>query len=241
MVSMQMSFLSQIVGIALLGSSLVIASVAGAVEEQSATPTQSESETSWTLSPDERASVSKVETGVRSNIEVARGAISKADADDVVKVREQLEQARNGLEAILQASPGVRIKAQIYAAATRIQVEDSADVVVTLGEIQQELSELKTARSAPVVQGHVKAAEQYLNDGEKRAAFEALQAADQEVVLDRPDVPAAETYYLVNVALAALENQDTEVVVEALNAASRSFDAFTNAFGTTGAGAPATS
>ena len=60
-------------------------------------------------------------------------------------------------------------------------------------------------------------------------------------MLDRVDVPAAETYYLVNVAIAALANNDPEVVVQALEAASQSFTAFATAFGMPESGAPATS
>jgi hypothetical protein len=135
----------------------------------------------------------------------------------------------------------VRIKSQLYAAATRIPVEDSENVVETLGEISQELSGMTTAASAPAVRGHVEAAEQLLKDGQKEAAFQALQAADEQVVLDRIDVPAAETYYLVNVAIAALANNDPEVVVQALEAASQSFTAFATAFGMTESGSPATS
>ena len=100
---------------------------------------------------------------------------------------------------------------------------------------------MTTAASAPVVRGHVEAAEQLLKDGQKEAAFQALQAADEQVVLDRVDVPAAETYYLVNVAIAALANNDPEVVVQALEAASQSFTAFATAFGMTESGSPATS
>jgi hypothetical protein len=235
------------VGAALLGWTLVIAGAisVGAEEETSPVTTisQPESQGSWTFNPDDRGVISKAGTEVRSNIESARGAISKADSLEATnaKVRDQLEQAKAGLETILDASPAVRIKSQLYAAATRIPVEDSENVVETLGEISQELSGMTTAASAPAVRGHVEAAEQLLKDGQKEAAFQALQAADEQVVLDRIDVPAAETYYLVNVAIAALANNDPEVVVQALEAASQSFTAFATAFGMTESGSPATS
>ena len=205
------------VGAALLGGALVIAGAIGVGAEEETAPattiSQPESQGSWTFSPDDRGIISKAGTEVRSNIESARGAISKADSVGATnaKVRDQLEQAKAGLETILDASPAVRIKSQLYAAATRIPVEDSENVVETLGEISQELSGMTTAASAPVVRGHVEAAEQLLKDGQKEAAFQALQAADEQVVLDRVDVPAAETYYLVNVAIAALAAENFQV------------------------------
>ena len=241
----QTCFTGRTIGAALLGWSLVITgAVAVSAEEtvSSAVKTeQSESQPSWTVNADDRAAVSQAGTEVRSNIEGARGAMAETESDDVATVRDQLEQARLGLETILNASPGVRIKSKIYAAATSIPAEDSENVVQALGEIQQDLSTMTAAESVSAVQDQVKTAEQYLKDGEKRAAFEALQAADERVVLDRADVPAAETYYLVNVAIAALANDDPEVAVQALDAASQSFAAFASAFGMTEAGAPGTS
>ena len=100
---------------------------------------------------------------------------------------------------------------------------------------------MTTAASAPAVREHVQAAEQYLKDGEKEAAFEELQAADAQVVLGRADIPAADTYYLVNVAIAALANDYPEVAVQALDAASQSFAVFANTFGMVDSKAPATS
>ena len=241
----QSRFTGRTIGAALLGWSLVITgAVAVSAEEtvSSAVKTeQSEFEPSWTFSRNDRAAVSQAGTEVRSNIESARGAMAETESDDVATVRDQLEQARVGLETILNASPGVRIKSKIYAAATSIPAEDSENVVQVLGEIQQDLSTITAAESVSAVQDQVKTAEQYLKDGEKRAAFEALQAADERVVLDRADIPAAETYYLVNVAIAALANDDPEVAVQALDAASKSFAAFASAFGMTEAGAPGTS
>ncbi|MFP8874467.1 MAG: YfdX family protein [Myxococcota bacterium] len=241
----QTRFAGRTVGAALLGWSLVITGAVAVSAEEAASSAakteQSEFQASWTFSPDDRAAVSQAGTEVRSNIEGARGAMAETDSDDVATVREQLEQARLGLETILTASPAVRIKTQLYAAATRIPVEDSENVVQALGEIERELSGMPAAASASAVRDHVKAAEQHLKDGEKRAAFEALQAADEQIVLDRADVPAAETYYLVNVAIAALANDDPEVAVQALDAASQSFAAFASAFGMTEAGAPGTS
>ncbi len=186
----------------------------------------------WNFEGAPSESVSKAGVAISARIEKARDEIKEGfsegtpGAEDVTGVSEDLAAAVGELETILDASPAVRIKGQIYAAAMGIPAGEEDAVVASLGAIQNQLAELPNWPSVEQARSHVKTAKVQLESGEKEAAFESLKAADGSVVLGSGDIPAAETYYLVNVALAALAQQDADTAGKALEAAQQSADAF---------------
>ena len=114
-----MELIARGMGVTLLAAFLVFAGALGATAEEKSGPGSQGAEVSttedgWNVLPKDRDAVSKVGRDVRSNLEGARGAMSQPDTEeDGTAVRVQLEQAKVGLETILEASPGVRIKAQL--------------------------------------------------------------------------------------------------------------------------------
>jgi len=206
--------------------------VASSHEEATSAVEESAAGQPWNFERAPGASVSKAGVAISARIEKARDEIKDSFSEGtsgpegVQEVSEGLVEVRGELETILDASPAVRIKGQIYAAAMGIPAGEGDTVVASLGVIQSQLAELPDWPSVEQARSHVKTAKLQLESGEKEAAFESLKAADGSVILGSGDIPAAETYYLVNVALAALAHQDAETAGKALEAAQQSAEAF---------------
>jgi len=204
-----------------LGASLASASAAGQGEGSTAEPVAGA--TLWNLDAAQHAAVEASATQVRERIAAAREARAAGRPDDATA---SLEQARTMLEGVLDASPAVRAKSRIWVAQNVVPHESSENVLEYLGTIDDELAAMERyAAVDPAKQQLAKAAE-HLKKGEPTEAAGALQAANEAVALGAAETPAAETFYLVNIALAAIAQSDDAVAEEVLEAAQRSADAF---------------
>lgn len=206
------------------------------VGADSETPAQAvfekEPDRAWNFGSASAASVPGAGSQIRDRIVKAHGDISEslsgseAEMGDVQDIALELAAARGQLEEILDASPAVRIKGHLFAAAQAIPAGDGESVTQQLGTVEAELEAAPDWPSVERTRMHVEAAQKQMAQGEVEAAFESLKAADDQVVLASRDMTAAETYYLVSVALAALVHQDPSVAVQALEAARQSVDAY---------------
>lgn len=209
--------------------------VSGALSLGAAPPAGGSEDRAWNFGDAKGVSTPETGSQIRDRIDRARGEIAEAgvgeDAanESVQSVAMDLSEARGQLEAILDASPAVRIKGHIFAAAQAIPTGDPDSVIEQIGSAQEELASAPAWPSVEKTREHVEAARQQLTDGDAEAAFASLQAADGQVVLGSRDRNAAETYYLVSLALAALVHQDTTVALQALEAAQQSAEAYVTA------------
>ena len=208
---------------------------AGALSLGGASPLGGPEVPAWNFG--DAKSVSTPETGsqIRDRIDRARGEIAEAGVGEEVAsesvqfVAMELSEARGQLEAILEASPAVRIKGHLFAAAQAIAAGDRESVIEQLGSVEGELASVPDWPSVEKAREHIEAARQQLADGDAEAAFASLNAADEQVVLGSRDRNAAETYYLVSLALAAWVHQEPTVALQALEAAQQSADAYVTA------------
>lgn len=191
-----------------------------------------EGDSAWNFAVSESDSTTEIGFRIRDRIVQARGEIGQGMTENetetkrVRNVATGLSEAAGQLERILEASPAVRIKDYLFGAAQAIPGGDQETVSQKLGGVEGELESVPNGPAVERARAHVKAARDQWAKGNKEAAFESLKAADDQVVLPSRDRIAAETYYLVRVALAALAHEDTTVAAEALKAAEHSAEAY---------------
>ena len=176
----------------------------------------------WNLAPDQQAAVGQSAAQARDRIAEARQARADGKPENALT---SLEQARTMLEGVLDASPAVRAKSRLWVAQNVAPHESSEAVLGYLESIQAELAALQSYAAAGPAKEHLDRATEHLKKGESVEAVAELQAANEAVTLGAAETPAAETFYLVNIALAAIAQSDDAVAEEVLEAAQKSADA----------------
>lgn len=209
--------------------------VAGALSLGASSPAGEPAGPAWNFNDAQGFSAPEAGSQIRDRIqrvhgEIAGGAVGEEAASESVEaVAMELAEARVQLEAILDASPAVRIKGHIFTAAQAIPMGDPGSANEQISSAEQELASVPDWPAVEKAREYVQAARKHLADGDAEAAFESLKSADDQVVLGSRDRNAAETYYLVSLALAAVIQQDATVALQALEAAQQTADAYVTA------------
>jgi len=203
------------------GSSL--ASAVAPPSNLEAVPAESEDRSSrvWNLTPGEQSALAAKGATARALIESARIAAAAGESDSALS---QLEQARTLLEGVMDASPAIRTKSRLWVAMNMAALEESERVLEYMGEVDDEIAAMASYAEVDAVRARVAEARHLLGAGQGPEAAAALEAAGEAVELGRADVPTAEAFYLVNVAMAATVQGDASVAGKALEMASKSAD-----------------
>ena len=126
--------------------------VSGALSLGAASPAGGSEDPAWNFGNAKGVSTPETGSQIRDRIDRARGEIAEAgvgeDAanESVQSVAMDLSEARGQLEAILDASPAVRIKGHIFAAAQAIPTGDQDSVIEQIGSAQHNRREQQQRR-----------------------------------------------------------------------------------------------
>ncbi|EGV33778.1 hypothetical protein ThidrDRAFT_0467 [Thiorhodococcus drewsii AZ1] len=193
---------------------IALGTASPAFADDTASMTSSDTE-SRPLTAQNASRLSAAAVKVLRNIADARGELH-GDAPDLVKAKSQLDQARQTLDEIQQMLPTAVIKDRVWIAKKHLEYEDSEAVLPDLIPIYASLDELVDAMPTEKAKAHLDRVQQALQNGDKSAATEQLQAVDAALLYVEADLPLNSTRHLIAQAEADIAKQDAKAADAAL-------------------------
>jgi hypothetical protein len=168
-----------------------------------------------TVTPADERVISSAAGKVLRHIAQARADLH-GDKPDPEAAQTHIDHARSLLDIIGAVAPTTQVKDRIWVAQKHLEYQNTEEVLPDLVPIYASLEELVEYLPTAKAKAHVDEAKQALEEGDKKGANEALEAADDALLYVEMDLPLSSTRQLVAQASADLAKGDNQAAEQAL-------------------------